>query len=186
MKFTQTKLTGSYLIEIDKKTDERGFFARSWCGKEMEQHGLKGNIAQVNTSLSKDKGTLRGLHYQVAPYQECKMIRCTKGAIFDVIVDLRPGSSTFLRWFGTELTEDNHNALYSPEGFAQGFITLEEKTEITYFTNQFYAPGYDWGVRWNDPQIQIQLPIDVIAISDKDKNWPDFTHAYLEKQALGK
>jgi dTDP-4-dehydrorhamnose 3,5-epimerase len=182
MKFTETKLPGSYIIEIDKIMDERGFFGRSWCATEMEQHGLKNTIAQINTSRSKNKGTLRGLHYQVAPYQECKMIRCTKGAIFDVIVDLRPDSSTFLQWFGTELTEDNQRALYSPEGFAQGFITLEDNTEITYFTSQRYVPGYDWGVRWNDPQITIELPINVAAISDKDRNWPDFTKAYLEKQ----
>mgnify|MGYP001578364200 FL=1 len=183
MKFTETKLSGSYIIEIDKMIDERGFFGRSWCAKEMEQHGLKGNIAQINTSRSKKRGTLRGLHYQVTPYQECKMVRCTKGAIFNVIVDLRPNSSTFLQWLGAELTEDNHKSLYSPEGFAQGFITLDDNTEITYAASQPYAPGYDWGVRWNDPQIKIELPIDVISISDKDMNWPDFTQAYLDKQS---
>jgi dTDP-4-dehydrorhamnose 3,5-epimerase len=184
MKFTETALSGSYIIEIDKLNDGRGFFGRSWCSGEMKQHGLKEDIAQINTSRSKHKGTLRGLHYQVAPYQECKMIRCTRGAIFAFIVDLRPSSSTFLQWFGTELTEDNHKSLYSPEGFAQGFITLVDDSEITYLTTRPYAPGYDWGVRWNDPQIQVQLPINVVAISDKDKNWPDFTKAYLDKQKL--
>jgi dTDP-4-dehydrorhamnose 3,5-epimerase len=181
MKLTETKLAGSYVIELEKMTDERGFFARSWCSHEMKQHGLKGNIAQINTSRSKNKGTLRGLHYQLAPYQECKLIRCTKGAIFDFVADLRPNSPTFLQWFGTELTEDNHKSLYSPEGFAQGFITLVDNTEITYLSSQSYAPGYDRGVRWDDPQIQIELPINIVAISDKDKNWPDFTTIILNE-----
>lgn len=182
MIFTETKLKGAFVIEISKIGDERGFFGRSWCKKEMEEHGLNADIMQINTSLSKEKGTLRGPHYQVAPYQECKMIRCTNGSIFDFIVDLRPDSPTYLDWFGIELNANNHKALYSPEGFAQGFITLEEDTEITYFTTQFYQPGYDWGVRWNDPKINIQLPIEPLVISDKDKNWPDFIEDFLKKQ----
>lgn len=186
MNFTATTLAGSYIVEIDKISDERGFFGRSWCSKEMRQHGLKGDIAQINTSRSKDKGTLRGLHYQVAPYQECKMVRCTRGAVFNIVADLRPHSPTFLQWFGAELTEDNHKSLYSPEGFAQGFITLADNTEITYLTTQTYAPGHDWGVRWNDPSLQIELPLSVAVISDKDGNWPDFTKAYLDKRNLGK
>lgn len=175
MIFTETKLKGAYIIEIKKIGDERGFFGRSWCANEMAEAGLNPKIAQINTSLSKYKGTLRGLHFQIAPYRECKMIRCTKGTIFDMIVDLRPESPTFLQWFGETLTEDNHKALYSPEGFAQGFITLEENSEITYFTTEFYAPGKDRGVRWNDPQIGIELPIQPSVISEKDENWPDFT-----------
>jgi len=175
MIFTETKLKGAFVIEIKKIGDERGFFGRSWCKKEMEEHGLEGSIAQINTSLSKFKGTLRGLHFQIAPYQECKMIRCTRGAIFDMIVDLRPDSPTFKQWVGEELTEDNHKALYSPRGFAQGFITLKEDSEITYFTTGFYAPGMDRGVRWSDPQFGIQLPLQPVVISDKDQNWPDFT-----------
>lgn len=182
MIFTETKLKGAYIIEISKIGDERGFFGRSWCRKEMEEQGLNADIAQINTSLSKEKGTLRGLHYQVAPYQECKMIRCTRGAIFDMIVDIRPDSPTFLQWVGLELTKDNHKSLYSPEGFAQGFITLEENTEITYFTTRFYAPGMDWGVRYNDPQVGIELPIEPVVISEKDQNWPDFTVDFLKKQ----
>ena len=181
MIFTETKLKDAWIIEIKKIGDERGFFGRSWCRNEMEEHGLNGTIAQINTSLSKEKGTLRGLHFQVAPYRECKMIRCTRGAIFDMIVDLRPESPTFLKWFGEELTEDNHKALYSPEGFAQGFITLQDNTEITYFTTQFYAPGMDWGVRYNDPQIGIKLPMAPVVISEKDENWPDFTIDFLKK-----
>jgi dTDP-4-dehydrorhamnose 3,5-epimerase len=185
MNFVPTPLAGSYIVEIEKKVDPRGFFGRSWCEAEMKQHRLNGHIAQINTSRSAARGTLRGLHYQVPPYSECKMIRCTKGAIFDVIVDLRPHSQTFLQWFGAELTEQNHRALYSPEGFAQGFITLQDDTEIVYTTSQSYAPGYDWGVRWNDPQLRIGLPVDVAAISDKDKSWPDFKSDYLEKAHLG-
>jgi len=180
MIFTETELKGAFVIEIKKIGDERGFFGRSWCKNEMEEHGLNGNIAQINTSLSKDKGTLRGLHFQIAPFQECKMIRCTRGSIFDVIVDLRPESPTFLQWFGEELTENSHKALYSPEGFAQGFITLEDESEITYFTTQFYAPGKDRGVRWNDPQFGVKLPMKPIVISEKDLNWPDFTPDILK------
>ena len=175
MNIIETPLQGAYLIEIDKIGDERGFFGRSWCKKEMQEAGLTADIAQINTSLSRQKGTLRGLHFQLAPFQESKMIRCTKGAIFDMIVDIRPDSPTFLQWYGVELTESNHKALYSPEGFAQGFITLQDDTEITYFTNEFYAPGLDRGVRYDDPQIGIELPIVPVVVSDKDSVWPDFS-----------
>ncbi|SEA44808.1 dTDP-4-dehydrorhamnose 3,5-epimerase [Desulfuromusa kysingii] len=175
MIFTETPLKGAFVIEINKIGDERGFFGRSWCKKEMQEAGLNSEIAQINTSLSRQKGTLRGLHFQIAPYQESKMIRCTKGAIFDMIVDIRPESSSFLQWYGVELTESNHKALYSPEGFAQGFITLVDDTEITYFTNEFYAPGKDRGLRYNDSQVGIKLPIDPVVIADKDMSWPDFT-----------
>ena len=174
MIFTETPLKGAFVIEINKIGDERGFFGRSWCKKEMQAAGLNSEIAQVNTSLSRQKGTLRGLHFQIAPYQESKMIRCTKGSIFDVIVDIRPDSETFLQWYGVELTEANHKTLYSPEGFAQGFITLEDDTEITYFSSEFYAPGTDRGVRYNDPKIGIELPLEPRVIAAKDSNWPDF------------
>lgn len=174
MRFTETPLHGAYLIDIQKMGDERGFFGRSWCKKEMAQAGLDVDIAQINTSLSSQKGTLRGLHFQLAPFQESKMIRCTRGSVFDVIVDLRPESPTFRQWFGAELTEDNHRALYSPKGFAQGFITLRDDTEITYFASEFYAPGKDRGVRYNDPQFGVQWPIEPSVISDKDQTWPDF------------
>lgn len=180
MIFTETKLKGAFVIEIKKIGDERGFFGRSWCKNEMEEHGLNGAIAQINTSLSKFRGTLRGLHFQVAPHQECKMIRCTRGAIFDIIVDLRPDSPTFMQWVGEELTMDNHKALYSPKGFAQGFITLTDDAEITYFTTDFYAPGKDRGVRYNDPAFGIVLPLEPVVISDKDQQWPDFTPDILK------
>jgi dTDP-4-dehydrorhamnose 3,5-epimerase len=174
MIFTETPLKGAFIIEIKKIGDERGFFGRSWCKKEMQEAGLNANIAQINTSFSQRKGTLRGLHFQIAPYQECKMVRCTKGAVLDIIVDIRPESPTLLKWHAQELSESNHKSLYSPEGFAQGFITLQDNTEITYFTTEFYAPGMDRGVRYNDPQIGIQLPLEPTVISDKDLNWPDF------------
>lgn len=180
MRFTETPLKGSYLIEITKINDERGFFGRSWCKNEMQQAGLVAEIAQINTSLSRHRGTLRGLHFQVAPFQECKMIRCTRGAVFDVIVDLRPESSTFRRWFGAELNADNHLALYSPKGFAQGFVTLVDDTEISYFTSEFYAPGKDRGIRWDDPQFGIRLPLAPAVISDKDRTWPNFTVEMLK------
>ena len=180
MVFNETPLKGAYVIEITKIGDERGFFGRSWCRKEMQQAGLDANIAQVNTSLSRSKGTLRGLHFQVAPYQESKLIRCTRGAIYDIIVDLRPDSATFRRWFGAELSADNHHALYSPKGFAQGFITLEDNSEITYFSSDFYAPGKDRGIRYDDPQFGIELPIAPVVMSDKDCSWPDFTLEVLK------
>lgn len=180
MIFTETPLKGAFVIEINKIGDERGFFGRSWCAHEMSDHGLNSSVAQINTSFSKYKGTLRGLHFQIEPFQECKMIRCTKGAVYDVIVDIRPDSHTFLKWFAEELNEDNHKALYSPQGFAQGFITLTDNTEITYFTSNFYAPGKDRGVRWNDPQVGIRLPLEPVVISDKDRTWPDFTPEILK------
>lgn len=180
MIFTETPLQGAFLIDIHKLGDERGFFGRSWCKKEMRAAGLEAEIAQINTSRSRHRGTLRGLHFQLAPYQESKLIRCTRGAVFDLIVDLRPESPTFLRWYGAELTEDNHRALYSPKGFAQGFITLEDDSEITYLSSEFYAPGQDRGIRYNDPRIGIELPLAPVVISDKDQSWPDFTPGLLQ------
>jgi dTDP-4-dehydrorhamnose 3,5-epimerase len=179
MQFTPTPLAGAFVIEIQKIGDERGFFGRSWCADEMARAGLEPQIAQINTSLSRYKGTLRGLHFQIAPFQESKMIRCTRGAVFDVIVDLRPESVTFQRWFGLELNEDNHRALYSPKGFAQGFLTLKDNSEITYFASAPYAPGKDRGVRFDDPAFGIEWPMAPAVMSDKDRAWPDFTLSSL-------
>jgi dTDP-4-dehydrorhamnose 3,5-epimerase len=179
MRFAATPLAGAYLVEIAKIGDERGFFGRSWCQREMAEHGLDSQIAQINTSFSRHRGTLRGLHFQIAPYQESKLIRCTRGAIFDVIVDLRPGSPSCGQWYGAELTADNHLALYSPKGFAQGFITLQDDSEITYIASEPYAPGKDRGIRWDDPQFGIQWPLQPVAMSDKDRQWPDFTPEVL-------
>ncbi len=179
MIFKETKLKGAFVIEMEKLQDERGFFGRSWCKEEFEANGLNANIVQVNTSLSYKKGTLRGLHYQKNPYEETKLIRCTKGAIFDVIIDLRPNSPTFKNWFGIELNESNHKMLYVPEKFAQGFITLEDNSEITYFATQFYESGYDCGLRYNDPQFNIKWPLSATVISPKDKNAQDFNKSMI-------
>lgn len=179
MIFTETKLKGAYTIEIEKLVDERGFFGRSWCKNEMEAHGLKTNIVQVNTSLSLKKGTLRGMHYQKRPYEETKLVRCTKGAIYDVIIDLRPDSETYLKWVGIELNENNHRMLYIPERFAHGFITLKNNSEITYFNTQFYHPESSKELRYNDPVFNIYWPSDIKVISLKDNNAPDFNDSML-------
>ncbi|HEY9115346.1 MAG TPA: dTDP-4-dehydrorhamnose 3,5-epimerase [Bacteroidales bacterium] len=174
MKFTETNLKGAYIIEIERIGDERGFFGRQWCQNEMTRMGLNAKIAQVNTSLNKEKGTLRGLHFQKFPYQETKLIRCIRGRIFDVIVDLRPDSVTFKKWFGLELAQDNYKMLYAPDNFAHGFITLEDNSEILYLVSQFYHPEAEAGLRWNDPQFSIEWPGQVKVISEKDKFRPDF------------
>ena len=175
MIFTETKLKGAYVIEIEKLKDNRGFFARAWCQNEFKAHGLTSRVVQVNVSSNKKKGTLRGMHYQLSPYEETKLIRCTRGAIYDVIIDLRPSSPTYAQWIGVELTEENYKMLYVPENFAHGFQTLEDDTEVTYQVSQFYMPGSESGIRWNDPAFSIDWPIQVQVISDKDKSWPDYT-----------
>jgi len=175
MIFTETDLKGAFIIEIKKIEDERGFFGRSWCRREMEEHGLKGEIVQANTSFSNKKGTLRGMHYQVPPYEEAKIIRCVRGAIYDVIIDLRPGSSTYKKWVGTELSCDNYKMLYVPEGFAHGFLTLTDNVEVYYNVTAFYTPGAERGIRWNDSSFNIKWPFEPVVISSKDKGHPDFT-----------
>lgn len=174
MIFTETKLKGAYIVDLEKREDERGFFARGWCQNEFEAHGLTPRVAQVNISSNKKRGTLRGMHYQIAPYEETKLVRCTRGALYDVIVDLRPASPTYRQWFGVELTADNYKMLYVPEGFAHGFITLQDETEATYQVSQFYTPGSERGLRYNDPAFGIEWPAEVQVISEKDKSWPDY------------
>jgi dTDP-4-dehydrorhamnose 3,5-epimerase len=174
MKFRETELKGAFIIDLEKREDERGFFARSWCQKEFEEHGLTPTVVQANISYNKKKGTLRGMHYQAAPYEETKLVRCTRGAIVDVIIDVRPKSATFRKWIGVELTASNYTMLYVPEGFAHGFQTLEDDTEVVYQVSQFYTPGAERGIRWNDPAFQIKWPGPVETTSDKDANWPDF------------
>jgi dTDP-4-dehydrorhamnose 3,5-epimerase len=175
MIFRETKLKGAFIIEIEKIGDARGFFARAWCEHEFEAHGLNVRWVQANMAFSKTRGTLRGLHYQVTPYEEAKLMRCTRGAIYDVIVDLRPESPTYLQWLGVELTADNHKALHVPEGCAHGYQTLTDDTETFYPVSQFYAPGFERGVRWDDPAFGIEWPeTDEWIISDKDKSWPDY------------
>ncbi len=174
MIFVETMLKGAFIIEIEKREDHRGFFARSWCQREFTEHGLNPHPVQTNVSFSKKKGTLRGMHYQISPYEESKLVRCTRGAIYDVIIDLRPDSPTYRKWVGVELTPDSYRMLYVPEKFAHGFQTLEDDTEVTYQVTQFYTPGSERGIRWNDPVFNIQWPLDVQVISDKDRDCPDY------------
>ncbi|MDQ3796868.1 MAG: dTDP-4-dehydrorhamnose 3,5-epimerase [Pseudomonadota bacterium] len=174
MIFTETKLDGAFLIDIEERTDERGFFARSWCQKEFEQHGLVPRVVQANISFNHKKGTVRGMHYQASPYEETKLVRCTRGAIYDVIVDLRKGSPTYCQWISAELTADNRRMLFVPEGYAHGFQTLTDATEVCYQVSQFYTPGAERGARFNDPAFSIRWPLEVTVISEKDANWADF------------
>lgn len=175
MRFIPTHLAGAWLIEPDLILDERGFFARSWCQNEFAGKGLNANLVQCNISFNKKKGTLRGMHYQKKPHEEAKLVRCTQGGIYDVIVDLRNDSNTFFQWFGVELTAENRKALYIPEGFAHGFITLKDDSEVLYQMSEFFHADCAAGVRWNDPVFSIQWPIDVQVISERDRNYPDFT-----------
>lgn len=173
MIFTETKLAGAYVIDLEKRGDSRGFFARSFCQDEFEKHGLVNKVVQTNVSLSKHQGTLRGMHYQESPYAETKLVRCTQGAIYDVIVDIRPESPTFRQWIGVELTSNNHRMLFVPQHFAHGFITLMNDSEVTYQVSQVYHPGSERGLRYNDPALGIVWPQAVNVISDKDAAWPD-------------
>lgn len=174
MIFIETKLKGAFIIEPEPLEDERGFFARSFCQKEFKEHGLNPCIVQCNISYNKKKGTLRGMHYQVAPHEEAKLVSCIRGAIYDIIIDLRPNSPTFKQWIAVELTADNRRMLYIPEGFAHGFQTLEDNTEVFYQMFEFYHPEASRGVRWNDSAFRIVWPNDIIVISDKDREYPDF------------
>lgn len=180
MKFTASPIAGVFQVELEPRGDERGFFARVFCREEAEQHGLDPQIVQVNTSFSADQGTLRGLHYQVAPYGETKLVRCVKGEIFDVVLDLRERSPTFGHWFGTRLSADNRTMLYVPRGCAHGFLTLVPESEIIYFVSSPYQGSAERIVRWNDPQFCIAWPAEPQVMSEKDRSAPDFapaTHA---------
>lgn len=174
MIFTPTKFKGAFIIDLEKREDDRGFFARTFCLNEFKDQGINIEIRQANTNLSTKKGTIRGMHYQNHPYEEDKIVRCTKGALYDVIIDLRKDSPTYKQWIGVELTEKNHRALLVPKGFAHGFLTLEDNTEANYLVSQFYTPGAESGIRYNDPQFGIEWPIKPIVISDKDANHPDY------------
>ncbi len=174
MFFQETKLKGAYNIELDLIEDERGFFARSFCTKEFEEHGLNFHIVQCNISYNKKKGTLRGMHYQVAPHEEVKLVRCTRGAIYDVIIDIRQDSPSFKKWLSTELTERNRNMLYVPKGFAHGFQTLEDRTEVFYQMSELYHPECSKGVRWDDPAFGIKWPAGGRIISPRDQGYLDF------------
>lgn len=174
MKFTETGLSGAWLIEPDFISDERGFFARTYCRTEFTAKGLRPDFVQSNISYNKLRGTLRGMHFQEVPHAEAKLVRCTQGALYDVIIDLRSESPTFTRWFGIELTADNRKALYVPEGFAHGFLTLQDGTEALYQMSEFFHAECAAGVRWDDPVFSISWPGTVQVISDRDRAYPLF------------
>lgn len=174
MIFTETHLKDAFVIDPERLEDERGFFARTWCQQEAAAYGLQPRWLQCNVSFNKKKGTMRGMHYQADPFPEAKLVRCTMGAIYDVIIDLRREAPTFQQWVAIELSAQNRRMLYIPEGFAHGFLTLKDDTEIFYQMSEFYAPTHARGVRWNDPAFNIQWPIDVRVIADRDRNYPDF------------
>jgi dTDP-4-dehydrorhamnose 3,5-epimerase len=173
--FRETKLPGAFVIELQKQEDERGFFARSWCHKEFEAHGLNPRMVQCNVSFNKVKGTLRGMHYQVHPCAEAKLVRCTRGAIYDVIVDLRRESPSYKQHLSEILSSNNYKALFIPEGFAHGFQTLEDNSEVFYQMSEFYSPEHQRGLRYNDPAFEVSWPIEATVISDRDRNYENFT-----------
>lgn len=174
MKFNPAPLPGAFTIDLEKRGDDRGFFARLFCEKEFGDAGLETRFLQINNSTSSMKGTLRGMHYQLPPAGEVKVVRCIKGSLYDVIVDLRPDSPTYLQSFGAELSADNRRMMYVPRGFAHGFITLEDDTEAFYLVSAFYAPQYERGLRHDDPALRIEWPATPTELSVKDKRWPDF------------
>lgn len=178
MLFHETPLKGAYIIELEKRGDDRGFFARAFCRNEFEKAGLSTEFVQVNNSLSVDQGTLRGLHYQLSPHAETKIVRCIRGALWDCILDLRPDSPTFGKWFAETLSAENRKMLYVPKGFAHGFITLEPNTETFYFVDEVYNPQSERGIRWNDPKFGIDWPAEPRVISDKDTAHRDFNPAW--------
>jgi len=172
MIFTETPLRGAFVVELQKIGDDRGFFARAFCAQEFEEHGLKPIISQANISYNGKKGAIRGLHYQTLPAAEAKFMRCITGAIYDVIVDMRPDSLTYLQHFGVELSAQNRKALYVPEMFAHGYLALTDGAEVYYSSSAFYTPGVERGLRYDDPALGIQWPISVDIVSEKDTKWP--------------
>ncbi len=177
MIFTETALAGAFIVEPERLEDERGFFARTWCRDEFEAHGLDPSLVQCNVSYNKREGTLRGLHYQAAPYEEVKLVRCTRGAIYDVIVDLRPESDTYKRWDAVELTADNYRMLYIPKGVAHGFQTLQDDCEVFYQMSEFYHPECARGVRWDDVSLRIAWPLPDPVMSSRDRSYADIAQS---------
>jgi dTDP-4-dehydrorhamnose 3,5-epimerase len=171
MKFTETPVQGAYIIDVNRIGDDRGYFGRLWCEKEMQHMGLVSHIKQVNVGFSPIKGTLRGLHYQSKPHQEVKIVRCTRGAVFDVVVDLRENSPTYLKWHGVTLNPENGSMLYVPEGCATGYLTLETDSEIYYMASEFYAPNNATGVKFDDPAFGIDWPGEIVVTSENDQTW---------------
>lgn len=174
MIFKETRLKGAFLVEPEKQGDERGFFARSWDQEVFQSRGLNPRVVQCNVSFNRKKGTLRGMHYQAKPHEEAKLVRCTRGAAYDVAIDLRPDSPTFKRWAGIEMTSDNHLMFYIPEGFAHGFVTLEDHTELFYQMSHAHVPASARGVRYDDPAFGIRWPVAIDVISERDETYPDF------------
>lgn len=172
MIFTPTRIPGAVSIDLEKHLDHRGFFARVWSSQDFERQGLRSGFVQANMAFNHRTGTLRGLHYQVAPHQEAKLVRCTRGAVFDVVLDLRPDSATYREWAGVELSSENRRMLYIPEGCAHGYQTLTDDAELFYLVSAFYSPEAERGIRYDDPAFEIGWPLDVGSISDKDRNWP--------------
>lgn len=184
MKFHATPLADAYLIDLERRGDERGFFARFFCEREFGAAGLATRFVQINNSLSVKKGTLRGLHYQLAPAAEVKVVRCLRGTLFDAILDIRPNSPTFGQWYGAELNDENRRMMYVPRGFAHAILTLVDNTEALYLVSDFYSPENERGIRWNDPRFAIDWPIEPTEISPKDAAWPDFDPQFhgIERQ----
>ena len=175
MRFAETPVRGAYLIDPEPRGDERGFFARLWCRDEFAARGLIADFVQCNDSFSAKRGTLRGLHFQTAPHSEVKLIRCVRGAVWDVVVDLRPKSPSYCQWFGAELTADNRRLLYVPESCAHGYLTLEDGSEVEYPVSRPYQPDAERGIRWNDPRFGISWPLgEPLTLSPKDRQWPDY------------
>jgi dTDP-4-dehydrorhamnose 3,5-epimerase len=177
MQFRETKIKGLWIVELQRHEDHRGFFARTWCQKEYEAHGLNPQIAQINVGFTTKKAGLRGLHFQIPPHAETKTVRCTRGALLDVAVDIRPDSPTYKQWVGVELTAENHRTLCIPEGCAHGYQTLADDTEILYLTSAFHAPESARGYRYDDPAFGIVWPLPVSSISDADRAWPEYKEA---------
>jgi dTDP-4-dehydrorhamnose 3,5-epimerase len=178
MIFTETPIKGAYLVDLERRGDDRGFFARFFCEREFGAQGLATRFVQINNSLTAQRGTLRGMHYQLAPKAETKVVRCVRGSLHDVVLDLRPGSPTFGRSFGAELSAENRRMMYVPKGCAHGFVTLTDDAEAVYLVDEFYSPEHERGVRWNDPRFSIPWPIEPQVLSDKDRNARDFDPAW--------
>lgn len=177
MIFRETGLAGAFLVDVERIEDHRGFFARVWCREEFVSRGLVPEMVQANMGYSRKGGTLRGLHFQIHPHEEVKLLRCTRGAVHDVLVDLREESPTYMHWEGFDLTEENRKMVYVPEGFAHGYLTLSDHTEIHYQTSRFYSPRHARGIRFDDPAFNIKWPGPVDIVSDADRNWPDYIPA---------
>lgn len=174
MIFSPQPLAGACIIDVQRIEDERGFFGRTWCARELEEHGLEASLVQCSLSFNRLRGTLRGMHYQASPHEEAKLVRCTIGAIHDVIIDLRPESPTYKRWLAVELTADNRRMLFVPRGFAHGFLTLVDASEVLYQMSTFFTPDGARGVRWDDPAFGIAWPFSPTTLSDRDRSYPDY------------